>query len=109
MYDYYRSFYDDFDLGLSSNYIQNEGKNQFTFQIVDLGVDTPEIEDSDVDSSDDEAENNHLLNPFEGVIERQQESPEAINLDSIFLSCLSNKQILYILKIFTMCSMITFP
>ena len=66
-------------------------RTSLSFQTVDLGVDTPEIEDSDVDSSDDEAENNHLLNPFEGVIERQQESPEAINLDSIFLICLSNK------------------
>ena len=66
-------------------------RTSLSFQTVDLGVDTPEIEDSDVDSSDDEMENNHLLNPFEGVIERQQESPEAINLDSIFLICLSNK------------------
>ena len=66
-------------------------RTSLPFQIVDLGVDTPEIEDSDVDSSDDEAENNHLLNPFEGVIERLRENPEAINFDSIFLICLSNK------------------
>ena len=66
-------------------------RTSLSFQIVDLGVDTPEIEDSDVDSSDDEAENNHLLNLFQDEVERQQESPEAINLDSIFLSCLSNK------------------
>ena len=66
-------------------------RTSLSFQIVDLGVDTPAIEDSDVDSSDDEAENNHLLNPFEGVIERLRENPELINFDSIFLICLSNK------------------
>ena len=66
-------------------------RTSLSFQTVDLGVDTPAIEDSDVDSSDDEAENNHLLNLFQDEVERQQESPEAINLDSIFLICLSNK------------------
>ena len=66
-------------------------RTSLSFQTVDLGVDTPAIEDSDVDSSDDEAENNHLLNPFEGVIERLRENPELINFGSIFLSCLSNK------------------
>ena len=66
-------------------------RTSLSFQTVDLGVDTPAIEDSDADSSDDEAENNHLLNLFQDEVERQQESPEAINLDSIFLICLSNK------------------
>ena len=66
-------------------------RTSLSFQTVDLGADTPAIEDSDVDSSDDEAENNHLLNLFQNEVERQQESPEAIRLDSIFLICLSNK------------------